>query len=78
MRKLCLCLCLVALGCTNKKPRTWDLVEQDTIYLNDEERNIINIIDNATTIEEIFPADSFPDDIGCYRPSDDSIYIYRE
>ncbi len=78
MRKLCLCLCLVALGCTNEKPRTWELTEQDTIYLNDEERNIINIIDNATTIEEIFPADSFPDDIGCYRPSDDSIYIYRE
>lgn len=53
MKKLLFCLLLVSCGQSTYKPQIW-WEEEDTIV----DRSIIDKIDNAETIEDIFPSDT--------------------
>jgi hypothetical protein len=75
MKKLLfLFITLFALGCNPKgpyKPQQW-WEEEDTIYISEYDRSIIERLDTATTIDEIFPPEWY-EDPGCYDPEYDSI-----
>lgn len=59
MKKL-LFITLIALGCNPKgpyKPQKW--WDEDTIYISDS--SVIERLDTATTIDEIFPSELYED-----------------
>ena len=61
MKKL-LFVTLFALGCNPKvpyKPQNW--WEEDTIYISEYDQSIIDMLDTATTIDEIFPPEWYED-----------------
>jgi len=77
MKKLLFfCITLLILGCNPKTPyipQNW--WNEDTIYIGEYDRSIIERLDTATTIDEIFPPEWYEnvEDPGCYDPEYDSI-----
>lgn len=74
MKKLlCLICVLLTLGCEPKgpyKPQNW-WNDEDTTILSEYDQSIIDMLDTATTIDEIFPSEWYGDP-GCYDPEYDN------